>query len=239
VLNSRAMTARRFRDMADVKTWNDEMVARYDLDRFHAHPSPLVRLVESRRVARIFALLAPGPDDRVLEVGCGAGHLLARLPAGRAVGLDLAESLLARTARRVGRRAALAQGDAGALPFATAAFDRVYCSEVLEHLVDPAAAVREIGRVLRPGGVAVLSVPNERLINRVKTTLRRLGAWNLVMRRADYAMPERMDDEWHLHAFDLAMLRSIIPPALRVTRVVGVPFRACPLRWVVRCEATS
>src|SRR6267142_2489513 len=134
------MTARRFRDMADVKTWNDEMVARYDLDRFHAHPSPLVRLVESRRVARIFALL---------------------------------------------------------------------------------------------------SVPNEGLINRVKTTLRRLGAWNLVMRRADYAMPERMDDEWHLHAFDLAMLRSIIPPALRVTRVVGVPFRACPLRWVVRCEATS
>src|SRR2546422_3247541 len=78
------MTARRFRDMADVKTWNDEMVARYDLDRFHAHPSPLVRLVESRRVARIFALLAPGPDDRVLEGGCGAGHLLARLPARRA-----------------------------------------------------------------------------------------------------------------------------------------------------------
>jgi hypothetical protein len=85
----------------------------------------------------------------------------------------------------------------------------------------------------------VLSVPNEGLINRVKTTLRRLGAWNLVMRRADYAMPERMDDEWHLHAFDLAMLRGIIPPALRVTRVVGVPFRACALRWVVRCEAAG
>jgi ubiquinone/menaquinone biosynthesis C-methylase UbiE len=233
------MTGRRFRDMADVKTWNDEMGTRYDLDRFHAHPSPFVRLVESRRVARIFALLAPGPGDRVLEVGCGAGHLLERLPAGRAVGLDLAESLLARAARRLGHRAALAQGDAGALPFATGAFDRVYCSEVLEHIVDPAAAVREIGRVLRPGGVAVLSVPNEGLINGVKATLRRLGAWNLVMRRSDYAMPQRMDDEWHLHAFDLAMLRSIIPPALRVTRVIGVPFRACALRWVVRCEAAG
>jgi ubiquinone/menaquinone biosynthesis C-methylase UbiE len=231
------MDARRFRDLAEVKAWNDEMVVRYDVDQFHAHPSPFVRFVESRRVASIFALLAPGPDHRVLEVGCGAGHLLARLPAGRAVGLDLAESLLARTARRLRGGAALAQGDAAALPFAGAAFDRVYCSEVLEHLVDPAAAVREIRRVLRPGGVAVLSVPNERLINRVKAGLRRAGAWNLVMRRADYAMPERMDDEWHLHAFDLAMLRGIIPPTLRVTRLVGVPFRGCALRWVVRCEA--
>jgi SAM-dependent methyltransferase len=233
------MSARRFRDMAEVKTWNDEMVARYDLDRFHAHPSPLVRFVESRRVTSIFDLLAPQAGHRVLEVGCGAGHLLARLPAGRAVGLDLAESLLARTVRRLGPHAVLAQGDAGALPFATGAFDRVYCSEVLEHIVDPAAAVREIGRVVRPGGVVVLSVPNERLINRVKATLRRLGAWNLVMRRADYAMPDRMDDDWHLHSFDLAMLRGIIPPALRVTRVVGVPFRACALRWVVRCEAAG
>jgi hypothetical protein len=87
--------------------------------------------------------------------------------------------------------------------------------------------------------VAVLSVPNEGLINGVKATLRRLGAWNLVMRRSDYAMPQRMEDEWHLHAFDLAMLRSIIPPALRVTRVIGVPFRACALRWVVRWEAAG
>src|SRR5258708_19992566 len=59
VLNSRVMTGRRFRDMADVKTWNDEMGARYDLDRFHAHPSPFVRLVQSRPLPRTFGLLAP------------------------------------------------------------------------------------------------------------------------------------------------------------------------------------
>jgi len=225
--------------MADVKTWNDEIGRAVRSGPLPRAPEP-VRA--PRRVATRGAYLRParaGPGDRVLEVGCGAGHLLERLPAGRAVGLDLAESLLARAARRLGRRAALAQGDAGALPFATGAFDRVYCSEVLEHIVDPAAAVREIGRVLRPGGVAVLSVPNEGLINGVKATLRRLGAWNLVMRRSDYAMPQRMEDEWHLHAFDLAMLRSIIPPALRVTRVIGVPFRACALRWVVRWEAAG
>ena len=215
------------------------MVVKYDVDRFHAHPSPLVRFVESRRIEAIFHLLDARPSDRVLEVGCGAGHLLARLPAGRGVGVDLSESLLARTAARVGPRAALAQGDAGALPFATGAFERVYCSEVLEHLVDPRGAVAEIARVLKRGGVAVLSVPNEVLINRAKAVVRGLGLWRLVMRGADYAMPERMDDEWHLHTFDLAALRALIPPTLTVTRVVGVPARPLALRWVMRCEASA
>jgi SAM-dependent methyltransferase len=230
-------TTARFRDAREVKAWNDAMVVKYDLDRFHDHPSPLVRFVESRRVQAIFSLLGARPADRVLEVGCGAGHLLARLPAGRAVGVDLAESLLARTSARLRGRALLAQGDAGALPFARGAFDRVYCSEVLEHLVDPPAAVAEIGRVLRPGGVAVLSVPNEGLINQAKAVVRRLGLWRLVMRGADYAMPDRMDDEWHLHSFDLPAFRALVPASLRVTRVVGVPSRALALRWVLRCEA--
>lgn len=222
-----------------MKAWNDAMVVKYDLDRFHDHPSPLVRFVESRRVEVIFRLLGARSSDRVLEVGCGAGHLLARLPAGRAVGMDLAESLLARTTARLGGRAVLAQGDAGALPFTSGAFDRVYCSEVLEHLVDPRAAVAEIGRVLKPGGVAVLSVPNEALINRAKAMLRRLGLWRLVMRGSDYDMPERMDDEWHLHTFDLPAFRALVPPTLTVTRVVGVPVRGLALRWVMRCEARS
>jgi ubiquinone/menaquinone biosynthesis C-methylase UbiE len=232
-------TTTRFRDAREVKAWNDAMVVKYDLDRFHDHPSPLVRFVESRRVDTIFRLLEARASHRVLEVGCGAGHLLARLPAGRAVGMDLAESLLARTRTRLGARAALAQGDAVALPFASDAFDRVYCSEVLEHLVDPRAAVAEIARVLRPGGVAVLSVPNEALINRAKAMLRGLGIWRLVMRGSDYEMPERMDDEWHLHTFDLPAFRALVPPTLTVTRVVGVPTGGLAVRWVMRCEARA
>jgi ubiquinone/menaquinone biosynthesis C-methylase UbiE len=227
----------RFRDAREVKAWNDAMVVKYDLDRFHAHPSPLVRFVEARRLDATFRLLDAQPGDRVLEVGCGAGHLLARLPAGRAFGIDLAESLLARTRARVGGRAVLAQADAAALPFTAGAFERVYCSEVLEHLVDPRAAVAEIARVLTPGGVAVLSVPNERLINRAKALVRTLGLWRLVMRGSEYDMPERMDDEWHLHTFDASGFRALVPPALRITRLVGVPAPALALRWVMRCEA--
>jgi SAM-dependent methyltransferase len=233
------MKASQLRDRRAFRAWNDAMVAKYDVDQFHAHPSPAVRWIEGERMRRLFALLAPRPADRVLDVGCGAGHLLARLSVGRPVGVDLSPVLLARAAAHLDGRATLIQADATELPFRTAAFERVYCSEVLEHLPDPRAAVLELRRVLRPRGIAVLSVPNEPLINRLKALLYRTRLFDLVMRtrRAGYAMPSRMDEEWHLHAFDLDRLRDVIPEGLRLTRVVGVPSRWLPLRYVVRCEA--
>lgn len=235
------MSPQTFRDRREFKAWNDAMAEKYDVEQFHAHPSPFVRYVERKRVGRIFALLAPEPGDRVLEIGCGAGHLLAALPAGRGFGLDLAEALLAKATRRLGRRDVLVQGDAEQLPFRAGAWDRVYCSEVLEHVPGPARALAEMRRVVRPGGVAVVSIPNERLINTLKAALHRSGLYGLLMRArsGDYAMPQRMDDEWHLHTFDLPSLLALVPAGLTVTRVEGVPFRWLPIRYVVRCEAVG
>ncbi|MGH7279706.1 MAG: class I SAM-dependent methyltransferase [Candidatus Rokuibacteriota bacterium] len=235
------MTPGAFPDRRAFQAWNEAMAEKYDPDRFHAHPSRLVRYVEAKRVRRILALLAPAAGDRVLEVGCGGGHLLARVPAGRRLGLDLSRSLLARTAGRIGGRRGLVQGDAEQLPFRNGAVDRAYCSEVLEHLPSPAAAVAEIRRVLTPRGVMVLSVPNERLINAVKALLRALRLDRLLLGggATDYAMPARMDDEWHLHAFDRRGLLALVPAGVRIARVEGIPFVWLPLRYVVRCEAAE
>jgi ubiquinone/menaquinone biosynthesis C-methylase UbiE len=233
------VSARAFRDLREFKSWNDAMVEKYDVEQFHNHPSFLVRYVERKRIRRIFALLAPRPGDRVLEIGCGAGHLLVQVPSVHGFGIDLAESLLAKAARRLTKRGTLVQGDAEHLPFRNRAWDRVYCSEVLEHLPSPAAALGEMRRIVASEGVAVVSVPNERLINALKALLRKSGLYRVLLsaRAGDYQMPERMDDEWHLHVFDLAGLLALIPPGLRVTHIEGVPFRWLPLRYVVRCES--
>ncbi len=230
---------RAFRDLREFKSWNDEMVEKYDVEQFHNHPSPLIRYIERKRVRRILALLAVRPGDRVLEIGCGAGNILAQVPNARRYGIDLAESLLAKAARRLMKPGTLVQGDAEHLPFRDRAWERVYCSEVLEHIPSPAAALAEMRRIIAGGGVAVVSVPNERLINALKTMLRTSGLYRVLLgsRSGDYQMPERMDDEWHLHVFDLAGLLALIPPGLRVTRIEGVPFRWLPLRYVVRCES--
>jgi ubiquinone/menaquinone biosynthesis C-methylase UbiE len=233
------VSVRTFRDVGEFKSWNDAMVEKYDVEQFHNHPSPLIRYVERKRVRRILALLGTCPGDRVLEIGCGAGNILAQIPSSRRFGIDLAQRLLAKAERRLEQQGALVQGDAEHLPFGDRGWDRVYCSEVLEHIPSPAAALAEMRRIVVGGGVAVVSVPNERLINTLKAILRASGLYRLLLgaRSGDYQMPERMDDEWHLHIFDLPGLLAMIPSGLRVTRIEGIPFRWLPLRYVVRCES--
>lgn len=109
---------------------------------------------------------------KVLDLGCGRGrHLHALYFAADMVciGLDLSlEDLIATRdgfdslpdmSGDRGQAYGLAVGDALNLPFADASFDRIVCSEVLEHIPDHKAAVSEIIRVLKPGGVLAISVP--------------------------------------------------------------------------------
>jgi SAM-dependent methyltransferase len=98
-----------------------------------------------------------GGDARVLTLGCGAGDLYAenagRVPAGWAVTLTDASPGMVREAReRVDDADALAVADAAAPPFATRAFDAVTANHMLYHVPDRRRALREIRRVLVPGG---------------------------------------------------------------------------------------
>lgn len=102
-----------------------------------------------------------GPSVRVLDLGCGRGGVVEELhgQAGRVIGVDvdwlsLAEHRLASLPRAAAR--------AEALPFPTGSFDLVCCSWVLEHLPHPERALREVARVLAPGGRFVFLTPNVR-----------------------------------------------------------------------------
>jgi SAM-dependent methyltransferase len=113
---------------------------------------------------RVIALAGRPAGGRVADVGCGTGELLRQLaetwPASELVGVDFAASRL-RTAAAAAPPVTLVDADLGAgLPFADAVFDAVFCTEVLEHLKDPVRCLREIRRVLAPGGRLTLSVPN-------------------------------------------------------------------------------
>jgi SAM-dependent methyltransferase len=106
--------------------------------------------------------LAPGLD--LLDVGCGPGTITAdlagRVAPGHVVGLDRAGEVLdeaRRTAAEAGAgNVELRAGDVLDLPFADGSFDIVHAHQVLQHLADPVAALREMARVCRPGGVVAV-----------------------------------------------------------------------------------
>jgi methionine biosynthesis protein MetW len=102
------------------------------------------------------------PDHgRVLDLGCASGGLLALLRprAAYMAGLELAASGAA-AASQIGDQIVTGALEDPELPFAAASFDLVVLADVLEHLSDPAAALRRAAGWCRPGGFVLVSVPN-------------------------------------------------------------------------------
>ena len=110
------------------------------------------------------------PGDWLLDAGCGGGRhafgVLERDAHVVGVDLDLEGLKVARAGINERRGTALEklhggviQGDVFKLPFPNDHFDRVICAEVMEHVHDYPAAIRELARVLRPGGSMGLTIP--------------------------------------------------------------------------------
>jgi SAM-dependent methyltransferase len=108
------------------------------------------------------------PGQLLLDAGCGEGrHCFGALERGaRVVGLDLDREALRKgsgalrfRARELARLAVMIQGDAFHLPFPAASFDRVICSEVMEHVHVFRGAAGELARVTKPAGRIAVTVP--------------------------------------------------------------------------------
>lgn len=119
-----------------------------------------------RRARRIIEELDPQDGDRILDVGCGDGYypyLLSNLGINlRLTGTDFDSNALASARKNLkDKRIPLVQADLmKGLPFEDSSFDKVVMSEVCEHLSDDIKGLKEVRRVLKPGGILCLTVPN-------------------------------------------------------------------------------
>lgn len=130
----------------------------------------------TRQIRRHSLGALPTAPGRILLAGIGTGLDLPHLPAQhRYVGVDLTEAMLRRALPRTGQLDfAAVQGDVHALPFADASFDGVVAHLILAVVPQPALCLREIARVLKPGGEALIldkflrrgqAAPLRRLLN--------------------------------------------------------------------------
>jgi SAM-dependent methyltransferase len=146
---------------------------------------------------------------RLLDVGCGTGHLLAAA-AERGLytcGIDLSEQGV-RIARRVSPQSDVVAGSGDALPFATGSFDYVTCIGALEHFLDIPGALGEIRRVAKDGAMCCVVVPNARYLSwlmarrrgteqRVlEETLLSLGGWRQLIASQNLRVVSIHRDLW-------------------------------------------
>lgn len=108
------------------------------------------------RIRRLVEFVAPRAGERVLDAACGPGIVTGALTASgmRAVGVDLTAEMIAEAS--ASQDGSFLRGDASRLPFGDGAFDVVVARNALHHLAEPTAAVREMVRVLHPGGRLVV-----------------------------------------------------------------------------------
>jgi methionine biosynthesis protein MetW len=158
-----------------------------------------------------------GKARRCLDVGCGDGRTLGSWLSARLGyhGVDISEEAI-KLARSRGLQASLIE-DAAVLPFSDGEFDLVICTEVLEHLFAPHEALREIRRVLEPGGVFIATVPNAAYWRR-RLDLAVLGRWNPL------GDPLAVEQPWrdpHIRFFTLPALQRLAEHCGLVVATVG------------------
>lgn len=134
-----------------------------------------------RKAKLIFSEINPQPTDKILEVGCGDGYypaILYQIEKTHFVGIEVDYRVLdtaERNFKKLGipykrdkkwketgdKGVYLVDGDVNKMPFKSNYFDKIIMSEVAEHLPDDVKGLKEVFRVLKPGGYLILTVPNK------------------------------------------------------------------------------
>lgn len=172
-----------------------DLAVTYDSEDYAMLNSPIETDRHARRVLRY---LRPLRDDRLLEVGCGRGWLTHRMQqhCPGTWGIDVNPRSLAHAVA-----ARLATMDAVSLLYDDEQFDHVYSFHAIEHIVDAAAAIGEMQRVLVPGGRILLVYPAEPIRGLYAMPGAWLGFGNPLLAR-----------KLHVHSFTPARIRRLAEP---------------------------
>jgi ubiquinone/menaquinone biosynthesis C-methylase UbiE len=160
------------------------------LDGQHGHPRGVIGRMLGERMVRqhmpetawTISLLDIKPEDQVLELGFGAGRAIelvaAQASSGHVAGIDHSQEMVWAASRRNAHaikagKVTLYQGDLATLPFADNQFDKIFSIQTLYFWSEPSQTLSEIFRVLKPGGMLVVTLSTGTIDNTETTGLER------------------------------------------------------------------
>ena len=215
----------------DVEALNDRLAREHPIDAYYERSFLPIRLIEKGRLSIIRRFVGPSDGLDLAEIGSGGGHVLRMFPRARITAIDVSDVFLD-TARKnlVGYDARFLKGEVDKMDLPAGSFDRIICTEVLEHCVDPRAILRTIARLLRPEGAAVITIPNDPLILGLKGFVRRTPV--------GWALRDRIEwggDQYHLHTWTPGEFARLLEEFFRVTHRASSPSDLLPIRACFRC----
>jgi SAM-dependent methyltransferase len=172
------------------------------------------------RLAAVAKLVGEHGRPPFLDVGCGTALMTRSLPGGT-VAVDLNPRNLDKAARYAPHARFLLADAEGSIPLRDNSFQTVLCTEMLEHLLHPELALREIRRVLRPGGLLIGSVPSR--------------SWIWKLRALSSASDHFKDEPYHRH-FTRNGVDALLAPHFPRRWIRGRYLRT---NWYFVCEKES
>jgi ubiquinone/menaquinone biosynthesis C-methylase UbiE len=137
-------------------------VERYDWVTDTKYPEKLFHIWREREIIKWVSKYSKGAT--ILDVGCGTGLISRHLSSNRIIALDINRWAVEKAKLHSPGRVQCVVGDAECLPLASNTFDMVICTDVLEHLLYPDKALKEILRVMKSGAFLVGEVPGKHLV---------------------------------------------------------------------------
>ena len=159
--------------------------------------------------------------------------MLRLFPQTELVGVDVSGVMLDKARRNLaGMRAELLKGELDELELADGTFDKIICTEVLEHVVEPVLILRHIHRLLRSDGRAVITFPNDQLIDGLKRAIVRVGLTRLPpFRRISWG-----GEDYHFHVWSVGEMRAMLARHFVIEGEAFAPTRLLPVRCCFACR---
>jgi SAM-dependent methyltransferase len=227
-LNSSSDTKEWPKTAQEVEALNDELAREHPIDDYYARSPWAIRWIQGRRLAIIRNMVQSKPGLRILEVGSGGGHVLKMFREAKLTAVDVSQIYLDTAKKNLaGYDVTFHKGQIEQLDLPGGSFDRIICTEVLEHTTNPEEILATLRRLIAPGGHAVITVPIDPVIDRAKQLLKLTPIGWVLRDRIQWGGDHYHLQKWWPWQFQRLLEREFHVEERRIAPLLAAPLHAC------------